>query len=100
MSHPLPHAASGSDKVLGATPSPPTTRHPVVQPPTTDKGGNNYIIKDAKYTYHKGYMALNNIIILFIVRQCLLIEKIQYLLLEPTGSLLTTWVCFEPECLV
>ena len=31
------------------------------------------------------------------IKQCLLIEITQCLLLEPIGSLLTTWVCFEPE---
>ena len=38
MSHTLPHAASGSYEGLVTTPSPPTTRHPVAQAPTTDQG--------------------------------------------------------------
>ena len=35
----LPHAASGSDKGLREPAHPPTTRDPVAQAPTTDKGG-------------------------------------------------------------
>ena len=61
-SHTLPHAVSGLDKGLGSQPCPPTTRSPVAQALTTDKGGHNMInfIKDIEF-YHKGYMALNNI---------------------------------------
>ena len=39
------------DKGPGSQSSPPTTRHPVAQAPTTNKGGYNmiYIIKDFKF---------------------------------------------------
>ena len=42
-SHTLPHAASGSYQVPGTTHSPPTTRHPVAQVPTTVKGDHKYM---------------------------------------------------------
>ena len=40
-SHTLPHAASGSYQGPVNQPSPPTTRDPVAQAPTTDQGEYN-----------------------------------------------------------
>ena len=69
-SHTLPHAAGGSDKGPVGQLTPPTTRDPVAQAPKTDNW-RYYMIdfikdikfRDAKYTYHKCYMALNDILI-------------------------------------
>ena len=50
-SHTLPHTASGSYQGPETRPTPPTTRHPVVQAPTIVKGGCNMVdfIKDIEF---------------------------------------------------
>ena len=70
-SRPLPHAASGSDKDLV------TKAHPSYYTAPGDSGTDNILgvvlydkvlskilsFKNAKYTFYKGYMVLNNIFV-------------------------------------